>query len=337
MKLLGILVVLYICVCFWSLFYSLIEAMIARRLGNSVQMVALGCPPAFILNLAKGLVLGVGWFPISGGIYFGRRIAHDQYVAHVFKGWQYATVVLAPALPMLALLYMLNCMHLREGVVCRVPEGVVVTDVTRDGPASQLRVGDIVKAVGDRPIRNFFDYAEAWQEWESGTQRIWVQRSGERIGVDVERPPLPDSSERGHPGFWIWGTVDVHPTNVWTFSPRLAAWAFFSGFKGTLPDGDVAPGYKVFLVALLGCGAFELFSRLTSAQSWFALVALARAGHPVDSDENSRRWFYSIPMTISWIAIWIPLLIGIVIDWAPIRYVDRALLLWMQPTADRFL
>ena len=58
--------------------------------------------------------------------------------------------------------------------------GVVMIEVAPNSPAEEanLRVGDVIKEIGRRPVRNLKDYQEAWGRQRSKSILLFVVEAG---------------------------------------------------------------------------------------------------------------------------------------------------------------
>jgi len=78
-------------------------------------------------------------------------------------------------------------------------QGVLITGVLQGGPAAQagVRPGDVVTAVGDRPVQTTADLLTAVAALKpQGSAALYVVRSGQRLRIDVQigQRPAPGSS-----------------------------------------------------------------------------------------------------------------------------------------------
>ncbi|QDV37369.1 PDZ domain-containing protein [Tautonia plasticadhaerens] len=84
-------------------------------------------------------------------------------------------------------------------------QGVVVAEVAEDGPAAgAIEPNDILLALGDTPLSDLDDLAQAVEEAEGDTLSITLVRRGEEQSVEVDRPrPSGEGGDRYRLGVMI--------------------------------------------------------------------------------------------------------------------------------------
>jgi S1-C subfamily serine protease len=81
-------------------------------------------------------------------------------------------------------------------------QGVLITGVLQGGPAAQagVRPGDVVTAVGDRPVQTTADLLKAVAALKPQTNAaLGVVRNGQRLRIDVQIGQRPAPGSSGNP------------------------------------------------------------------------------------------------------------------------------------------
>jgi hypothetical protein len=174
-------------------------------------------PALFLIYFWIYLLFGMGfvlWSKLLGGkcnevvIGYGPRIAAfslgkthyqlkllpvtvnmntERALSEVRKFLIYVGGLLTPLLVAIALVYAI----LLNGVDAPLGTGAVIYATYPEDGAEGLHVGDVVRAVDDREVRDALDLAGALSEWRSGRRTFAIDRDGEGQTVEIEGPQLP--------------------------------------------------------------------------------------------------------------------------------------------------
>jgi Lon-like protease len=93
-------------------------------------------------------------------------------------------------------------------------EGALVASVAEDAVTHELRIGDVITAVGDDPVTDNRGVVEAVQGRDPGTRLVLtVQRDGDELEVEVELGRAPDDPDRAYIGVLLTTELDL-PVDV---------------------------------------------------------------------------------------------------------------------------